>query len=40
MEYFMINGCLCLNEYLIGKWDVKGLLKVFKNKKVCYYFFD
>lgn len=40
MEYFTTNGRLRSNEYLIGKRDVKGLLKALKNKKVCYYLPD
>ena len=40
MEYFTTNGRLRSNEYLIGKKDVKGLLKALKNKKVCYYLPD
>ncbi len=33
MEYFTTNGRLRSNEYLIGRKDVKGLLKALKNKK-------
>ena len=40
MEYFTTNGRLRSNEYLIGRKDVKGLLKSLKNKKVCYYLPD
>lgn len=40
MEYFTTNGRLRSNEYLIGKRDVKGLLKALKDKKVCYYLPD
>ncbi|WP_405630840.1 LpxL/LpxP family Kdo(2)-lipid IV(A) lauroyl/palmitoleoyl acyltransferase [Pseudoalteromonas sp. Ld20] len=40
MEFFMTRGRLRSNEYLIGKRDVKGLLKALKNKKVCYYLPD
>lgn len=40
MEYFTTNGRLRSNEYLIGRKDVKGLLKALKNKKVCYYLPD
>jgi KDO2-lipid IV(A) lauroyltransferase len=40
MEYFTTNGRLRSNEYLVGKKDVKGLLKALKNKKVCYYLPD
>lgn len=40
MEFFMTRGRLRSNEYLIGKRDVKGLLKALKTKKVCYYLPD
>ena len=40
MEYFTTNGRLRSNEYMVGKKDVKGLLKALKNKKVCYYLPD
>ncbi|MCF2859002.1 LpxL/LpxP family Kdo(2)-lipid IV(A) lauroyl/palmitoleoyl acyltransferase [Pseudoalteromonas sp. SMS1] len=40
MEYFMTKGRLRSNEFLIGKRDVKGLLKALHNKKVCYYLPD
>ena len=40
MEYFTTNGRLRSNEYMVGKKDVKGLLKSLKNKKLCYYLPD
>ncbi len=40
MEFFMTRGRLRSNEYLIGKRDVKGLLKALKDKKLCYYLPD
>lgn len=40
MEYFTTNGRLRSNEFLVGKRDVKGLLKALKNKKICYYLPD
>jgi KDO2-lipid IV(A) lauroyltransferase len=40
MEFFMTRGRLRSNEFLIGKRDVKGLLKALKDKKLCYYLPD
>ncbi|MBB1334103.1 MULTISPECIES: LpxL/LpxP family Kdo(2)-lipid IV(A) lauroyl/palmitoleoyl acyltransferase [Pseudoalteromonas] len=40
MEYFITNGRLRSNEFVVGKRDVKGLLKALKNKKLCYYLPD
>ena len=40
MEYFMTRGRLRSNEALIGKKDVKGLLKSLKDTKMCYYLPD
>ncbi len=40
MEFFQTRGRLRTNEYLIGKRDVKGLLKALKDKKLCYYLPD
>jgi len=40
MEFFMTRGRLRSNEFLIGKRDVKGLLKALKDGKLCYYLPD
>ncbi|PAJ73254.1 lipid A biosynthesis lauroyl acyltransferase [Pseudoalteromonas sp. NBT06-2] len=40
LEYFMTKGRLRSNEYLIGKKDVKGLLKALSKQKLCYYLPD
>ena len=40
MEFLMTRGRLRSNEYLIGKRDVKGLLKALKDTKLCYYLPD
>ncbi|SFB81951.1 LpxL/LpxP family Kdo(2)-lipid IV(A) lauroyl/palmitoleoyl acyltransferase [Pseudoalteromonas denitrificans] len=40
IEYFMTKGRLRSNEYLIGKKDVKGLLKALSKQKLCYYLPD
>ncbi|CCQ09925.1 Lipid A biosynthesis lauroyl acyltransferase [Pseudoalteromonas luteoviolacea B = ATCC 29581] len=40
MEFFMTRGRLRSNEFLIGKRDVKGLLKALKERKLCYYLPD
>ncbi|WP_442792670.1 LpxL/LpxP family Kdo(2)-lipid IV(A) lauroyl/palmitoleoyl acyltransferase [Pseudoalteromonas sp. T1lg75] len=40
MDYFTTKGRLRSNEYLVGKRDVKSLLKALKDKKFCYYLPD
>ncbi len=40
MDYFTAKGRLRSNEYLVGKRDVKSLLKALKDKKFCYYLPD
>ncbi|MFC3031975.1 LpxL/LpxP family Kdo(2)-lipid IV(A) lauroyl/palmitoleoyl acyltransferase [Pseudoalteromonas fenneropenaei] len=40
MEFLMTRGRLRSNEFLIGKRDVKGLLKALKDGKLCYYLPD
>ncbi|MEO2268284.1 LpxL/LpxP family Kdo(2)-lipid IV(A) lauroyl/palmitoleoyl acyltransferase [Pseudoalteromonas sp. YIC-656] len=40
MDYFTTKGRLRSNKYLVGKRDVKGLLKAIKDKNFCYYLPD
>lgn len=40
MEHIITKGRLAYNEFLIGKKDVKGLLKALHDKKLCYYLPD
>lgn len=40
MDYFTLKGRLRSNEYVIGKRDVKSLLKALHDKKVAYYLPD
>ncbi len=40
MEYFQFRGRGRSNKYMLGKRDVKGLLKALKQKEVCVYLPD
>lgn len=40
MEHIITKGRLKYNEYLIGKRDVKGLLKALSKQRLCYYLPD
>jgi len=40
MDYFTTKGRLRSNKYLVGKRDIKGLLKALKDKNFCYYLPD
>ncbi len=40
MEYFQFRGRGRSNKYMLGKRDVKGLIKALRNKEVCIYLPD